>query len=158
MEATDYNIQFVISDTLDYYACIKKIKKRNVPFIIDNEYLIDNGYTVLEILPKNENYSMRVYLNDKKEVLQYYFDISLVNGLDKDTLIPYYDDLYLDITYNKGVIELLDYNELEEALQNGNITLDQFNLAKNTADKLIEELKLKSNKYFNMDFVKEFNI
>lgn len=40
---------------------------------------------------------MRVYFNEKKERLEYYFDISLKNGLDEDSKIPYYEDLFIDI-------------------------------------------------------------
>lgn len=155
-EASDYNIKFIINDYLDYYVCIKKIIKRSKPFIVSNgDCLIDNNYQMIEVIPKNENYTMRVYLNDKNEILQYYFDISLKNGLDEDTLIPYYEDLYLDVTYNNGKIELLDYDELEEALHDGVIDDNQFNLAKDTANLLIEELKNNTNKYFNMDLKKE---
>lgn len=158
-DTTEYEIKFIISTNLDYYACIKNIKKVNKPFIISNgACLIDNNYTIVEILPKNENYSMRVYLNEKKEILQYYFDISLENGIDKDSLIPYYDDLYLDITYFDGEIKLLDYNELEEAFENKTITKNQFDLAQKSANKLIEELTNNINKYFNMDLKKELGI
>ena len=153
-EATSYNVKFIISDELDYYASIKKIVKRNKPFIISNgDCLIDNNYSMIEILPKNENYSMRAYFNEKNEILQYYFDISGGNGLDQDTLIPYYDDLYLDVIYCNGEIQLIDYNELEEALQDGTIDEEKFNLANKTADNLINELKNGTNKYFNMNLV-----
>jgi predicted RNA-binding protein associated with RNAse of E/G family len=159
LESIDYNLILIISDELDYYACIKKINKRIKPFVISNgDCLINNNYTILEILPKNENYSMRVYFNEEKEILQYYFDISSENGLDQETLVPYYYDLYLDVTYCNGKIELLDYNELEEALQSGIINDNQFSLAKKVASNLIEELKNGTNKYFNMDFKKEFFI
>jgi len=158
-KSTDYTIKFIVDGNLDYYACIKEIKNRREPFVISNgTCLIDSGYTIVEILPKNENYLMRIFLNENKEVLQCYFDISMENGLDKDSLIPYYDDLYLDITYHNGEIELLDYNELVEALQNGEITKEEFHLAQHTASSLMEELKQGTNKYLNMDILKEFCI
>ena len=81
-------------DKEDYYLSIKKILNIEKPFILENGLcLIDNNYYIVEVLPKNENYAMRVYFNEKKERLEYYFDISLKNGLDEETRIPYYDDL-----------------------------------------------------------------
>jgi uncharacterized protein len=153
-EATSYNIKFIVAEELDYYASIKKILKRNKPFIISNgDCLIDNNYSMIEILPKNENYSMRVYFNEKNEILQYYFDISAGNGIDQDALVPYYDDLYLDVTYSNGEIKLLDYNELEEALHDGIIDEEKFNLANKVANNLIKELKNGTNKYFNLNLI-----
>lgn len=87
--------------------------------------LIDNNYYIVEVLPKNENYAMRVYFNEKKERLEYYFDISLKNGLDEE--------------------------ELQEALNMGKISKAEYNIANETRDKLIQSIKNKNNKYMNLD-------
>ena len=85
-------------DKDDYYISVKKIINIEVPFVLPNGLcLIDNGYYIVEVIPKEENYAMRVYFNEKKERLEYYFDISLKNGLDEDSKIPYYEDLFIDI-------------------------------------------------------------
>lgn len=139
-------------DKEDYYLSIKKILNIEKPFILENGLcLIDNNYYIVEVLPKNENYSMRVYFNEKKERLEYYFDISLKNGLDEETRIPYYDDLYTDITVVQENIEVLDEEELEEALNMGKIIKAEYNLANETRDKLLQSIKNKNNKYMNLD-------
>lgn len=139
-------------DKEDYYLSIKKILNIEKPFILENGLcLIDNNYYIVEVLPKNENYSMRVYFNEKKERLEYYFDISLKNGLDEETRIPYYDDLYTDITVVQKNIEVLDEEELEEALNMGKIIKAEYNLANETRDKLLQSIKNKNNKYMNLD-------
>ena len=139
-------------DKEDYYLSIKKILNIEKPFILENGLcLIDNNYYIVEVLPKNENYAMRVYFNEKKERLEYYFDISLKNGLDEETRIPYYDDLYTDITVVQKNIEVLDEEELEKALNMGKISKAEYNIANETRDKLIQSIKNKNNKYMNLD-------
>lgn len=139
-------------DKEDYYLSIKKILNIEKPFILENGLcLIDNNYYIVEVLPKNENYAMRVYFNEKKERLEYYFDISLKNGLDEETRIPYYDDLYTDITVVQENIEVLDEEELQEALNMGKISKSEYNIANETRDKLLQSIKNKNNKYMNLD-------
>lgn len=139
-------------DNEEYYLSVKKILNIEKPFILENSLcLIDNNYYIVEVLPKNENYAMRVYFNENKERLEYYFDISLKNGLDEKTKIPYYDDLYLDITVTQGNIEILDEEELQEALNAGKINELEYNLANETKDNLLQSIQNKSNKYMNLD-------
>lgn len=139
-------------DKKDYYLSVKKILNIEKPFILENGLcLIDNNYYIVEVLPKYENYAMRVYFNEKKERLEYYFDISLKNGLDEESKIPYYDDLYLDITVTKANIEILDENELKEALNLGKIDEKEYNLANETKNKLLTSIKNKDNQYMNLE-------
>lgn len=135
----------------DYWYSVKKIIDTD-PFILSNGLkVIDNGYYILELLPKNEYYSMRVYFNDKKEIVEYYFDISLGNNVDEDTKIPYYDDAFVDITLTSDQIEIIDEDELNDALDKKVITVDDFNRVKVETKKLYEEIKNNTNKYMNMN-------
>lgn len=111
----ELNIYF---DEEDYFLSVKKFIDVEKPFILESGLcLIDNGYYIVEVIPKKENYAMRVYFNEKKKRIEYYFDISLENGLDEESNIPYYNDLYLDITINReGKIKVLDEDELLDAL------------------------------------------
>ena len=95
-------------------------------------------------------------LNEKnsKSSIQYVFDITYKNGLDEETNIPYYEDLYLDITVKNDKIEVLDEDELQEALDNKEITKEQFDLANKTKDELIKTIKNKTNKHMNLDIKK----
>jgi predicted RNA-binding protein associated with RNAse of E/G family len=72
----------------------------------------------------------------------------LQNGLDEETRIPYYDDLYTDITVVQKNIEVLDEEELEEALNMGKISKAEYNIANATRDKLIQSI---NNKYMNLN-------
>ena len=145
----------LIDDNDEYFLCIKRIIEIDIPFITSNNlFLINNGYYIVEVLPKNENYAMRVFFNEKKEILHYYFDITLENGIDEETRIPYYIDLYLDVTFHNDKINVLDENELKAALDEEVITKEQFDLANKTKDLLIESLKNGKNKYLNIDIEK----
>lgn len=137
----------------DCYISVKKIIDINEPFVLSNGLcVIDKNYYIMEVIPKNENYSMRVFFNDKKERLEYYFDVSLENGLDEESKIPYYDDLFLDVVTKTGDnVEVLDEDELKEALDNNKISTADFELANKVKDILLKQINNKSNKYMNMD-------
>ena len=66
-------------DEDDYYVSVKKLVHVTDKFIINNGNTIamDNGYYIVEIIPKNEKYAMRVFLNDKKEAIMLVPEISL---------------------------------------------------------------------------------
>ena len=135
----------------DYYLSKKKIIK-TTPFVLSNGLkVIDNGYYILEILPKTENYAIRVYFDNNKNVIEYYIDITNGCGIDEISKIPYYDDLYLDITITDRKIEILDEDELENAYLNKLIDTSTYNKAINTKNKLLNEIKDHNNKYLNMD-------
>ena len=139
-------------DNEDYYLSVKEINSIKEPFIVLNGLcLINNGYYIVEVLPKKENYTMRVFFNENRERLEYYFDISLQNGLDEESKIPYYDDLYTDITVKKDKIEVLDEDELKEALEEQRISRDEYDLANKTRDKLLQSIRNKDNKYMNLN-------
>ncbi len=138
----------------DYYLSKKKIIK-TTPFILSNGLkVIDNGYYILEILPKTENYAIRVYFDNNKNILEYYIDITNGCGIEEESKIPYYDDLYLDITITNGQIKVLDQDELENAFSNKLIDINTYNKAIKTKDKLLEEIKNNCNKYLIMDMKK----
>ena len=61
--------------------------------------------------------------------------------MDEESSIPYYDDLYLDITITNDEIEIIDEDELENAYHNNLIDTDTYNRAINVKDTLISEIK-----------------
>ncbi len=157
-EVLDYKI-LIIKNNEDYYITIKKILKTSEPFSLfnfgKNIVHIDQGYYVVEITPLKEKYNCRIFIDDKMQIIDYYFDISLYNGvLDK---VPYYVDLYLDVLFypNRDNLVIYDDNdELEEALKEKIITKKEYNEALKTAEKLKQELQKDKNKYVNIDILK----
>lgn len=153
-DISKYQIKFYLDED-DFYVSVKKLIKVDKKFIIDNNLCVmDDGYYVLEIVPKNKNYAMRLFLDDQKQPLEYYFDICKNNRLDPNTLIPCFDDLYLDITYLNGKIKILDLDELEEALKINDITLEDYHLAFKVKDQLLKEIQSGTNFLMNLDYSK----
>lgn len=98
---------------------------------------------------------MTAVINEKKEIVQWYFDITLANALTKDG-VPYFDDLFLDVVVlpNKEIF-VLDEDELLNALNNGNISEDDYRLARAELDKLHTTLAAGNNdllKRWDADF------
>ncbi len=137
-------------DREDCYIGVKKIIQIENPFIINDTILIKNDYYLVEVVPKNEHYCIRMFINEQKEIISYYFDITKENGLDQYTQIPYYDDLYLDVVYNNH-IEVLDKDELNEALDKNMITKEDYELANNTKNELIKSIENNTNKYLKIN-------
>lgn len=153
-EAEKYQVKLFLDED-DYYVSVKKLISITEKFIIkDGLCVMDNGYYVLEIVPKNDNYAMRLFFNDKKEPLEYYFDICKNSRLDEISNVPCYDDLYLDITYLDGEINILDEKELMDAFDNGDISNDDLELVYRVRDKLLDEIKSKTNVLMNIDYTK----
>ena len=146
----EYNIKILIKE--DMYICIKHIFKIQEPFCLKNGFcLIGNDYYIVEVLCENENYTTRIFFNNEKEEILKYYDIVNKVGLDKEIMVPYYEDLYLDVVVKDSKIDILDEDELETAYNSEEITEEQYKLAKNTLKELIEKIK-------NNDTFKEVDI
>lgn len=131
-----------VVDTAEYsgYVGLLNIYEVNQPQIwkYNGKDLIvcDNNYKWLTLMPKNDYYCITVMMNDKSEIQVCYIDMIADQGYDKDE-IPYFYDLYLDlVVYSDGSIIEDDMDELQTALEKGDITQQQFALALNTSDKL----------------------
>ena len=149
-----YQIKLFLDEDEEWIA-VKKLIDVREKFIIKNDLCVmDNGYYVLEVIPKKLNYAMRLFLDNKKKPLGYYFDICKNNGLYLDTNVPCYDDLYLDITYLDGDVNILDEKELLNAYNEGDISDEDLELVYRVRDRLLEEIKNNSNKYMNKDYSK----
>lgn len=102
--------------------------------------VLDLEYKWLGIYPKNENYCITVMYDNNWKLLQWYFDIA--NGTCKyENSVPYIEDLYLDVVLlPNGNHYILDEDELKQALSENKITLEQYNIAYNIANKINNSL------------------
>lgn len=139
-ETTKHELRIFYED--DCYISIKKLINITKPFIIANNIIaMDNGYYIVEIIPKIGNCALRLFLDDKKEIIEYYFDIIKESGLTEDK-VPYFIDLYLDITVDRnGNINILDQSELDDALREGDISNEDYNLVIRVKDEIINSIK-----------------
>ena len=123
-----------------------------------NVVTIDDGFKWLEFYPEdNKNIAASVCINNKNEILEWYFDIAKDSSLT-DEGVPYIEDLYLDVILTpNGEIKLIDQEELQEALDEKIIVQEEFDLAYKVANNLMNQLQGKldniidfTNKYFDL--------
>lgn len=157
-EAKTMEITIVKLDELDAYLTLKEFREVTAPYYmyINGELVkkIDKNFTLVEYTPLNENYNVRGMIDDKLNILEYYFDITDGNVVEDG--IPYYDDLYLDVVFyqecatkSSTYINLEDRNDLSDALKSGQIDQEKYDFAYKVADKIMKELKNKTNKFVN---------
>lgn len=149
------------NDVLDCFCVIKKVNSIDKPYISThtgkNVCLLDEGYYILEYLPKNSHYGVRVFLDGDKNVLSYYIDIIDSIGIDYEKGL-YYDDLYLDITIdmvNGEIVKVWDEDELQKALDENDITKEQYDMAYKMLKELLDQIAKGQNMIVNNEH-KEF--
>lgn len=148
---TQYHIITKKLKKLNAYIVLKKIIEIEKPFV-KSSILIDNGYYIMEFTPMDKLYNARAFINKNLNTISYYFDISLGNGVDNGR--PYYDDLFLDIVCSAetdNIIKILDQDELFEALETGQITRQDYDLAYSICYKLVNEIRENKNIFINID-------
>lgn len=108
--------------------------------------IADNGYYWLQFAIDNEKWWLTAMFDEKGELIQYYLDITTGNIIKKDGT-SYFYDLFLDIvSLDSGETLLLDEDELNEALEEGVITQQEFESAYIIAQNIIKGIKLDKNK------------
>lgn len=151
----NYMLMQFEDEKLDCYSVIKKVNSIDKPYISTHTgkdvCLLKEGYYMVEYLPKNGKYGVRVFLNEDKEPISYYIDIINDIGIDYEKGL-YYDDLFLDITIDKtndDIVKVWDEDELQEALNENDITKEQYDSAYVTLKELLCEIAGNINVYIN---------
>jgi len=108
---------------------MKKVREPlEVTVVGQNIIVADDNYQWLQILPEKKRYSITVMLDDKGNPLEYYFDINIKNVTQKGNARTV--DLCLDVlALPNGQYELVDEEDLQRALDQGQITQKQFHEA-----------------------------
>lgn len=161
-EVTDMTVTIVKDESLNSYITLKEVNDLTKPHKIpvNGRWItkLDKNYTILEYTPLDKLYNVRVHINDKEQILEYYFDIILQNEIRKieGKDIPFYNDLYLDVIYYQKVatqtdnfILLDDRDELKDALNDGKIDQEEYDLAYEVENSLMEELLTNNNIFVN---------
>ena len=129
----------VDEEDLKGYSSFLKIQEVHKPIIVGNFIICDNGYSMIEFLPDGEHWALEAIYDENNHIVEWYFDITSKNSIDKEGR-PYNEDLYLDaVVMPDGQVLVFDEDELKEALHDGKITLEEFDMAYETLDKLREK-------------------
>lgn len=100
--------------------------------------LVANGYYWLQMAPKNKNYWITAMFNEKKELVQFYFDVTKQNII-KNNGKSYFYDFFLDVVIlPNGESYLLDEDELLEALEIGEINQNEYDMSYSVAKSILE--------------------
>lgn len=135
------------------YLAHEVIRPLDVGFRGRTLRILDSGFRWVHYAPVSEHHALTVQLNAEGVPVQLYVDICDGHGLDEEG-VPYTNDLYLDVIAVCDVLpdgswqvtetEIIDVNELEEALQAGKVTPEQFDLAWLEARKVQAALTMNS--------------
>ncbi len=102
--------------------------------------ICDKGRKRFSILPSSDHYCITATLRKDGSVVLWYIDIIAAQDVDNSG-IPYFDDLYLDLIVTPdGFVWVDDWDELDAAYQNGEITQELYDLAITACEKLHAEL------------------
>ncbi len=98
--------------------------------------IADAGYSWLQAVVPGAHWWLTAMFDESDQIIQIYFDITAGSRFD-DPENPTFKDMYLDIVVSAdGSIEVVDRDELDEALQSGAITGSQHREAVENCEKL----------------------
>lgn len=137
----EYAQAYLKTEEFQGYVTLLKIKKVTEPLYVSYSKkpicIADDDYVWLQHFPTDQHYCVTTMFDEKGKVVKWYIDICYRNGISKDN-IPWMDDLFLDIVVlPSGEVIEKDADELAEALRNGSIDNNQFELAKKESAKLV---------------------
>ncbi len=102
--------------------------------------IVDDNYKWLRLMPINEYFCITVSINDKNEIVQWYFDIVSNVGVNNNKV--FFVDLFLDfVILPNGKFYILDGDELITAYIHEEITHDEVLLAYKTLMKKVIPFK-----------------
>ncbi|WGG48052.1 DUF402 domain-containing protein [Rossellomorea sp. DA94] len=118
-----------------------KVKEPLITQYGDKEVcIVDNGYMWLQHFPFGKNHSVTTMFDANGEIVQWYIDICLENGVEDG--VPWMGDLFLDIVVlPSGEILLLDEDDLEQAYKNGTISKEKYDIALNEVKEIMRQLQ-----------------
>ncbi len=124
-------------------AALMQIKKVTSPLVVTAAghplTIADDGYSWMQLAPECQYWWMSVMFDRSGHIIQYYFDTTKGNHIDGDR--SYFIDLYLDVVaLPDGRVELLDRDELDNALDAELISLEEYTLSVATADMLLKNI------------------
>jgi len=128
-----------------------QIKEVTEPLIVQGEdggvLIADKGYSWLQVAFKEQFFWATVMFDDIGNFLQGYFDITGGNTFE-DMDNPKFQDMYLDLVLlSDGGIQVLDRDELDEALEKKEITEEQYVQTVKAGEELYRFLQENGNEF-----------
>lgn len=123
-------------------------KPLQVPFSGGLRTIGDAGYRWLQLAPRDAHWWLTVIVDDTDKLFESYFDITRENDFS-NPLSPTFLDMKLDVTIAPGGSpRVLDAEELQEALEAGCISPEEYALGLDTAKKIIDWYTAHQQEYY----------
>lgn len=139
-----YVQQHIDSDEFSGYIGLLCLDHVPDPFWVSTQgdfCIADDGYAWLHQFPQDAFYVVTTMFDAHGNVIQWYIDICAKHGLDDDG-VPWFEDLYLDIVIMpSGKVMLLDEDELDEALEKGQVSRSKYDIARYEAERLMSKIE-----------------
>jgi len=124
-------------------AALLRLDEVHAPLIVTScgqqVTLVDKGFYWIQLAPQDAHWWLTAMLDPDGNLYQYYFDITLQNRIAGAASV--FDDLFLDVVaLPDGRCEVLDRDELDEALASCLITQEQYDMALSQATILMSTL------------------
>lgn len=139
----------------DGVIALIKIDKITEPLYVKNSLgnnvkVVGEGYSWIEYAPKHHNWFLTSMFDENNQFIQLYFDINKGNDFSEITN-PRFIDMYLDIVVDtNGMLMVLDEEELDDALNKGDINQETYYMTKKICDELYQELSINKQRYINL--------
>lgn len=111
-----------------------------VHYGVGDVLIADVDYSWLQAAVKDEFVWLTAMYDSSGKLVDMYFDITNGNCFD-DPENPCFADMYLDIAVLGDAIEILDRDELEEALEKGDISRQEYDRTEKTCRGLYDYLR-----------------
>ena len=149
----DYENEF-----FDGKICLLRMNKVSSPLIVEspigNVTIADNNYKNIIVAPRNANWWLTIMFDDKNNLIESYFDISRLNNFNCEDN-PFFIDMKLDICIPKDhEPSIMDEEDLKEILDAGMITEEDYKMAHNVAERIINFYNNHKKEYY--DFINKF--
>ena len=134
-------------------VCLITIRDLTGPLYVNDSpfgrvLIADRGYRWLQFAPQGQHWWLTVMFDETGALVQSYFDITRENCFDGPDA-PWFTDLFLDIAIpDRGEPVVLDEDELLQALSEGIISQDEYQLAHRTAQAILRWYAEHTEEYY----------
>ncbi|HEU5140062.1 MAG TPA: DUF402 domain-containing protein [Bacillales bacterium] len=148
IQKKSFRVEYMDTEEYTGHVTFLYLKKVREPLWIENNQqnlcVADNNYLWIQHFPEGTCHTQTAMFDAAGEVIQWYIDICKPYRIAGDG-VPWFDDLYLYIVMNPdGDFQLLDADELEEALEQKEVSQDDYDLAWAEAHQLMKEIEEES--------------
>ena len=140
------------NEYFDGKICLLKMNRVTSPLMVDSPVgqvtIADNGYKNLIVAPKDQNWWLTVMFDNQDNLIESYFDISRLNNFYNEDN-PFFIDMKLDVCIPKNhEPSIMDEEDLKEILDANMITKDDYDMAHNTAKRIINFYNSHKEEYY----------